>query len=171
MWFGTYGDGLVRYKGGKFFNYRVEHGLFNNGFLRLSKTIAAIFGCRSNRGIHRVSKQELDDFADGKIPKLNSISYDEKDGMLNAECNGGRIPAALKTKDGKFWFPTMGGDGNRQTPKPKNSIRMPPPVVIENVSIDRKAVESEFLTSVSAIPASQSTCLPANQMSRSNTPV
>jgi len=62
-----------------------------------------------NKGIYRARFQDLNDFADGKIPKLSSVSYDEKDGMLNAECNGGRIPAAIKTKDGKLWFATMGG--------------------------------------------------------------
>ncbi len=137
LWFGTYGDGLVRLKDGKFFNYRVEHGLFNNGVFAILEDKRGNFWMSSNRGIHRVSKQELTDFADGKIPKLNSVSYDEKDGMLNAECNGGRLPAAIKTKDGKFWFPTMGGvaivDPDAEVVNSK-----PPPVVIENISIDRK---------------------------------
>ncbi|MBL8203890.1 MAG: hypothetical protein JNM09_06635 [Blastocatellia bacterium] len=140
LWFGTYGDGLVRYKGGKFFNYRVEHGLFNNGVFAILEDKRGNFWMSSNRGIHRVSKQELNDFAEGKIPKLNSVSYDEKDGLLNAECNGGRLPAAIKAKDGKFWFPTMGGvviiDPEAEAVNPN-----PPPVVIENISIDRKPVD------------------------------
>lgn len=140
LWFGTYGDGLVRYKDGKFFNYRVEHGLFNNGVFAILEDERGNFWMSSNRGIYRVNKQELNDFADGKIPKLNSISYDESDGMVNAECNGGRMPAAIKTKDGKFWFPTMGGvaivDPNAETVNPN-----PPPTIIEDVSIDRKSVE------------------------------
>lgn len=136
LWFGTYGDGLVRYKDGKCFNYRVEHGLFNNGVFAILEDKRGNFWMSSNRGIHRVSMQELNDFADGRIPKLNSVSYDEKDGMLNAECNGGRLPAAIKARDGKFWFPTMGGvaivDPEAEAVNPK-----PPPVVIESISIDR----------------------------------
>lgn len=150
LWFGTYGDGLVRYKGGKFFNYRVEHGLFNNGVFAILEDKRGNFWMSSNRGIHRVSKQELDDFADGKIPKLNSVSYDEKDGLLNAECNGGRLPAALKAKDGKFWFPTMGGvaiiDPEAEAVNP-----LSPPVVIETVLIDRKPIDPQILLS-SLIP-------------------
>jgi signal transduction histidine kinase/ligand-binding sensor domain-containing protein len=141
LWFGTYGDGLVRYKGNKFFNYRVEHGLYNNGVFAILEDKRGNFWMSSNRGIHRVSKQELNDFAEGKIPKLNSISYDEKDGMLNAECNGGRLPAALKAKDGKFWFPTMGGIAIID-PEAEAVNSNPPPVVIENISIDRKPVDS-----------------------------
>lgn len=137
LWFGTYGDGLVRYKDGKFFNFRVEHGLFNNGVFAILEDDSGNFWMSSNRGIHRVNKQELNDLAEGKIPKLQSVSYDEKDGMANAECNGGRLPSAIKTKDGKFWFPTMGGvavvDPNAETTNP-----LPPPTVIEDISIDRR---------------------------------
>jgi signal transduction histidine kinase/ligand-binding sensor domain-containing protein len=137
LWFGTYGDGLVRLKDGKFFNYRVEHGLFSNGVFAILEDSRGNFWMSSNRGIHRVSKQELNEFADGKIPKLNSVSYDEKDGMLNAECNGGRLPAGIKAKDGKLWFPTMGGVAIVD-PDAEVVNTNPPPVVIENISIDRK---------------------------------
>ncbi len=139
LWFGTYGDGLVRYKDGKFFNYRVADGLFNNGVFAILEDNRGNFWMSSNRGIHRVSKQELNEFADGKIPRLNSVSYDEKDGMLNAECNGGRLPAAIKTKDGKFWFATMGGVAIID-PEAEKINPNPPPVLIENVAIDRKSV-------------------------------
>lgn len=140
LWFGTYGDGLVRYKDGKFFNYRVEHGLFNNGVFAILEDERGNFWMSSNRGIHRVSRQELNDFADGKIPKLNSVSYDERAGMLNAECNGGRLPAAIKTKDGKLWFPTMGGVAIID-PEAEKVNPSPPPVVIESITIDRKPVD------------------------------
>jgi len=140
LWFGTYGNGLYRYKDGRFFNYRVEHGLYNNGVFAMLEDGRGNFWMSSNRGIHRVGIQELNDFADGKIPKLNSISYDDKDGMLNAECNGGRLPAAIKRKDGKLWFATMGGvaivDPDAEQVNPN-----PPPVVIEEVSIDRKPAQ------------------------------
>ncbi len=153
LWFGTYGDGLVRYKGGRFFNYRVEHGLFNNGVFAILEDKRGNFWMSSNRGIHRVSKQELNNFADGRIPKLNSVSYDEKDGMLNAECNGGRLPAAIKAKDGKFWFPTMGGvaiiDPEAEAVNPQ-----PPPVVIENLGIDRKTIDAQLLQSAIRNPQS-----------------
>lgn len=155
LWCGTYGDGLVRYKNGRFFNYRVEHGLFNNGVFAILEDKRGNFWMSSNRGIHRVSKQELNEFADGKIPKLNSISYDEKDGMLNAECNGGRIPAAIKTKDGKLWFATMGGvaiiDPEAETVNPQ-----PPPVVIETVSVDRKPIEPQLFQSTIELSPQQS---------------
>jgi signal transduction histidine kinase/ligand-binding sensor domain-containing protein len=146
LWFGTYGDGLVRYKDGEFFDYRVEHGLFNNGVFAILEDGRGNFWMSGNRGIHRVSKQELNDFADGKIPKLNSVSYDENDGMLNAECNGGRIPAAIKTKDGKLWFATMGGVAIVD-PEAEKLNPNPPPVLVERIEIDRKIIDSRLLQS------------------------
>lgn len=155
LWFGTYGDGLVRYKDGRFFNYRVEHGLFNNGVFAILEDHRGNFWMSSNRGIHRVSRQELNDFADGKILKINSVSYDEKDGMANVECNGGRMPSAIKARDGKLWFPTMGGvaiiDSEAEKVNP-----IPPPVVIESISIDRKPVDLQASQSAIKLHPGQS---------------
>ena len=146
LWFRTYSDGLFRYKDGKFFNYRVENGLFNNGVFAILEDKRGNFWMSCNRGIHRVQKQELSEFADGKIPKLNSVSYDEKDGILNAECNGGRLPATIKTKDGKLWFATMGGVAIVD-PEAEQGNSIPPPTVIENISIDRKTIDPQILQS------------------------
>lgn len=147
LWFGTYGDGLVRYKDGRFFNYRVEHGLFNNGVFAILEDDRGNVWMSSNRGIHRVAKQELNDLADGKIPRLNSVSYDERDGMLNAECNGGRIPAGIKTKDGKLWFATMGGVAIVD-PAAEKLNPLPPPVVIERIAVDRQPVDQPQLQTI-----------------------
>jgi signal transduction histidine kinase/ligand-binding sensor domain-containing protein len=159
LWFGTYGDGLVRYKDGKFFNYRVEDGLFNNGVFAILEDRRGNFWMSSNRGLHRVPKQELNDFADGKIPKLNSVSYDESDGMLNIECNGGRLPSAIKTRDGKFWFPTMGGVAIVD-PEAEPANPNPPPVLIENATVDRKTTPPELLQTAIENPQSQIEMLP-----------
>ncbi|MEO6390338.1 MAG: two-component regulator propeller domain-containing protein [Pyrinomonadaceae bacterium] len=147
LWFGTYADGLVRYKDGKFFNYRVEHGLFNNGVFSILEDDRGNVWMSSNRGIHRVAKQELNDLADGKITKLNSVSYDERDGMLSAECNGGRISGGIKTKDGKLWFATMGGVAIVD-PAAERLNPLPPPVLIEKVAVDRKAVDQPALQTI-----------------------
>lgn len=141
LWIGTYGSGLVRYKDGKFFRYTVKQGLFNNGVFAIVEDERGNFWMSCNRGIYRVSKKELNDLADGKLAKIESFSYNESDGMLSAEANGGRHPSALKAKDGKIWFPTMGGvaivDPNAETFNPK-----PPPVVIENVLIDHQKLDA-----------------------------
>jgi hypothetical protein len=59
----------------------------------------------SNQGIYRVRKQELNDFADGKVESVTSVSYGPEDGLQEVEGNSGKQPAGLKAKDGKLWFP------------------------------------------------------------------
>jgi signal transduction histidine kinase len=93
----------------------------------------------SNRGIYRVSRRGLQDFAEGRISSITSVSYGKEDGLANTECNGGRQPAGLRARDGRLWFPTQGGvaviDIALLTTNP-----LPPPVVIEDVYLNRQQI-------------------------------
>jgi signal transduction histidine kinase/ligand-binding sensor domain-containing protein len=133
LWIGTYDGGLARFKDGKL--TRFDSGLRNDGAFRIIEDERGQFWISSNRGIYRVSKDELNEFADGKRTTITSVSYGKSDGMLNAECNGGRSPGGIKTNDGKIWFPTQDGVAIIDP----NSVRTnskPPPVVIEKLTID-----------------------------------
>jgi diguanylate cyclase (GGDEF)-like protein len=140
LWIGTYGEGLSRFKNGRFVNYKVENGLFNNDVFAIEEDRRGNFWISSNRGIYRVSRQQLNDFAERKIEKIHSIGYGKEDGMLSNECNGGRQPASLRDKDGNFWFPTQDGvvvvDAENET---TNSLA--PPVVVESATVDRNPVD------------------------------
>ncbi len=140
FWIGTYDAGLSRFKNGQFVSYTVDHGLYNNGVFAIQEDPHGNFWISSNRGIYRVQVKDLNDFAEGKITKLNSIGYGKADGMLNTECNGGRQPSSLKDKDGKFWFPTQDGvvvvDPDAETYSP-----LPPSVVIETATVEREPVD------------------------------
>lgn len=140
LWVGTYDGGLSRYRDGKFFTYNLANGLFNNGVFSILEDGGGNFWISCNRGIYRVAKQELNDLADGKLPRLNSVAYGKTDGMLNTECNGGRQPSAIRAADGKFWFPTQNGvvvvDPRAVTINPA-----PPPVRIESVLVERAPVD------------------------------
>lgn len=139
LWIGTYEGGLSRFRDGKFFNFTQESGLFSNGVFQIFEDDNRNFWISSNKGIFRVSKRELEDFADGNLAKINSISYGKQDGMLNTECNGGRQPAGLRSADGKFWFPTQDGVAVLN-PKDASFNANPPSVQIENVLIERETV-------------------------------
>lgn len=140
FWIGTYDGGLSRFKDGKFFNFNTSNGLFNNGVFATVEDERGNFWISSNKGIYRVNKNALNDFADGKITRYESSAYGKQDGMLSTECNGGRQPSAMKTKDGKIWFPTLEGvaivDPNAIEINP-----IPPPVEIESVAVDRANVD------------------------------
>ncbi len=140
FWIGTYEDGLSRFRDGRFVNYRVDQGLFDNGVFHISEDRQGQFWISCNKGIYRVSRQELNDFADGKIPRINSIAYGRRDGMLNVECNGGREPGGIVTRDGKFWFPTQDGVVVVD-PDAVNVNPQAPPVLIESITLEHNPVD------------------------------
>jgi diguanylate cyclase (GGDEF)-like protein len=140
LWIGTYDEGLSRYKDGKFSSIQVDNGLFSNGVFAFEEDDRGNFWISSNRGIYRVSKQELDDFSDGKIAKVNSVGYGTSDGMLSTECNGGRQPASLKDEKGRFWFPTQNGI-SIVDPSVEAFNPLPPPVVIESVTAGERTLD------------------------------
>ncbi len=135
VWIGTYDGGLGRFKDGKFTRYTVRDGLFNNGVFQILEDARGNLWMSCNRGIYRVSRNELNEFAAGKRSSITSIPYGKADGMLNIECNGGLSPAGIRARDGKLWFPTQDGVAVVD-PQAVFTNLHPPPVVIESVVID-----------------------------------
>ena len=140
FWIGTYDEGMSRFKDGKFVNYKQENGLYNSGVFAIEEDAAGYFWISSNHGIYRVKRQELNDFADGKIGKINSVGYGKEDGMLSTECNGGRQPASLRDETGRFWFPTQNGIAVVD-PTAESDNPLSPTVIIEDVIVERQPVD------------------------------
>lgn len=139
LWIGTYDDGMSRLRDGKFFTYRTEQGLYNNGVFQILEDRHDNFWISCNKGIYRVSRRELNDVAEGRLTRLHSADFGKADGLLNTESNGGRQPAGFVAQDGKLWFPTMGGVAVVE-PEAARFNHQPPPVLIESVMLQRKAV-------------------------------
>ena len=142
LWIGSYDGGLARFKDGKFTAYNSKIGLYNDEAFQILEDDNRNFWISSNHGIYRVNKDELNEFADGKRRSITSVAYGKSDGMLNAECNGGRSPAGIKTRDGRLWFPTQDGVAMIDPSEIKINSQ-PPPVVIESVKIDNNDVGFE----------------------------
>ena len=138
LWIGTYGGGLNRFKDGKFTRYTINDGLFDDIVSRILEDDYGNFWMTGNKGIYRVSRKELNDFADGKIRAITSTSYGILDGMKINECNGGGQPAGWKSRDGKLWFPTLKGVVVINS---KNINPIPPPIAIEKVLVNKTAVD------------------------------
>ena len=141
LWIGSYDGGLARFKDGKFTRYNTKTGLPNDGAFQILEDDNRNFWISSNRGIYRVNKDELNEFADGRRANVTAIAYGKSDGMLNAECNGGRSPAGVRARDGRLWFPTQDGAAVIDLREIKANSQ-PPPVVIETIKIDNN--DSEF---------------------------
>lgn len=149
LWIGTYDGGLGRFREGRFTRYTTKEGLFNNGVFQILEDERGHFWMSCNKGIYRVARQELNDFAEGRARSITSIAYGKTDGLLNIECNGGRQPSGLKTADGRLWFPTMGGVAVID-PKAIQINTEPPPVIIEEFHLGNEAID--FLSGVEIGP-------------------
>jgi signal transduction histidine kinase len=134
LWMGSYGGGLVRMKDSNIVRYTYSNGLSNDVILKILEDDNSNLWMSSIKGISFVSKHMLNDFANGKIDHIHCTAYNSSDGMIVSECS---TPTGCKTSDGRLWFPTPRGivvvDPNHI---PKNIL--PPPVVIEQVTINNK---------------------------------
>ncbi|HSP14370.1 MAG TPA: EAL domain-containing protein [Thermoanaerobaculia bacterium] len=139
LWVGTAGGGLSRYKAGRWSTVTTREGLFDDSVFAILEDGNGFFWMSCNKGIFRVSRQQLDDYAEGLQPKVTSVAYGRIDGMQSRECNGGTQPVAWKTNDGKLWFATVKGvamiDPNRAR------AAAAPPVIIQNMLADRKQLD------------------------------
>jgi signal transduction histidine kinase/ligand-binding sensor domain-containing protein/CheY-like chemotaxis protein/HPt (histidine-containing phosphotransfer) domain-containing protein len=108
LWIGTR-SGLYRYRDGAFRAFTTRDGLFDDRVFSLLEDDHGNFWMSSNHGVSRVRKADLDAYAEGKIRLIPAVSYGVTDGMKSAECNGASNPPAWRSRDGRFWFPTLRG--------------------------------------------------------------
>jgi len=135
LWIGTDGGGLNRFKNGKFTVYTTKEGLFDDVAFTILDDDNGFLWMSSNKGVYRVSKQQLNQLADGTATAISCNSYGKSDGMGSSECNGRRQPSAWKGKDGMMWFATINGVSVVDPHNLKlNSLA--PPIVIEKIKID-----------------------------------
>ena len=147
MWIGTYGGGLARFRDGRFRYFNTSNGLDENIGSRILEDGQGNLWLIGNHGIHRVAIRSLNDFADGRAPSYNVVSYDASDGMKSAECNGGGSPAGWRGRDGRLWFPTQRGVAVI-SPEAIAANTQEPAVWIEHVLVDRAPVANSRRISI-----------------------
>lgn len=138
IWIGTYGGGISRLKDGKIVSITSKDGLAEDIASRILLDDLDNFWVLGNQGIYTISRNLLNEFADGKTKKVYCRVFNIKDGMETSEGNGGNQPAGWKTKDGKLWFPMIHGG---VIIDPKEITYNVAPVYIENVLLDKKEID------------------------------
>lgn len=141
LWVGTASNGLNLVRDGKITQFTARDGLINEVVLKILEDEFGFFWISCNKGIYKIRKQDLLDFADHKITLLKPVSYGKADGMETMECNGGVTPAGIKTSDGKLLFPTMKGVALID-PEMMNAVATGfSPVFIEEFLVDGQMVK------------------------------
>ncbi len=100
--------GIARLKNGELRYISRKDGLFDNIIYALVLDDAGDFWAHSDGGLFRVSRQSLNDFADGKTQRVECAGYNDLSAVKSAERNQ-QYPSGCKTLDGRIWFPTSEG--------------------------------------------------------------
>ncbi|WP_350595050.1 MULTISPECIES: two-component regulator propeller domain-containing protein [unclassified Pseudoalteromonas] len=101
------------------------------------------FWLSSNRGVIQVDRQHVNHVLDEKQKNINIPLvfqlYDEGDGMLSAQVNGGSTPSATVHKDGTIWFATAKGVSALKPELLQASSKVDLPTMIESFSVNGRA--------------------------------
>ncbi|HZO99122.1 MAG TPA: two-component regulator propeller domain-containing protein, partial [Terriglobia bacterium] len=100
FWFTTNGRGLFRFRSGRSKAITVKDGLPTNVLGNVVDDGKGNLWVTSNLGVFRLSMQDVNDFADGKIDSVSPVTYGVAEGMRSSECNG----SPFRTTDGRIWF-------------------------------------------------------------------
>ena len=109
IWAGTSMKGLERIKNGQVTLYSVADGLFDQLVGTLLEDDLGNLWMTSNKGIFRVSKKELNEYAEGRIARIHSVVYGAAEGMRNPECNSVGLSSATMDTRGRLAFATVAG--------------------------------------------------------------
>ena len=148
LWLGTRG-GLIRLnlkgKETTLNTYNVQSGLIENDIYSILEDKSGYLWLAGRNGISRIKKKELEDFAAGRIKKIQPAAYNEKDGMKSRWCTG----SGCRTTDGRFWFPT--GMGVAMIDPDNIQLNLvPPPLKIEKIVVDGESLEIKKTLSLAA---------------------
>jgi signal transduction histidine kinase/ligand-binding sensor domain-containing protein/DNA-binding response OmpR family regulator len=112
----------------------MRQGLPANGVHQIVADGLGNLWMSSNEGIFRVRLDDLNAVADGRLPRLETVLYAERDGMGVREANGSVQDAGLRDREGRIWFPTMDGLV-RLDPRELLRRSAPPPVYVEGLRL------------------------------------
>jgi len=142
LWVGTYGGGLTRLKNGQAVSCTTRQGLVDDVICHIADDGRGHYWFSSNQGIFRVSKEALNQFADGKRQRVQCVAYGRSDGLPALECEGGCQPVGCRSRDGRLWFATIRGLVV-VNPAEVSTNTLAPPVHIESLIVDGEVSTSE----------------------------
>ncbi len=135
LWIGTGGGGLSRLQNGNIATITTREGLPDNTISQILEDDIGRLWLGTDHGIAAVTRNDLEQCADGKITSVNAQLYGQRDGMPSEECTGGFFPAGLKTSSGLLCFSTQRGLFVVD-PHSQNHPTSAPAAVIEEIAVD-----------------------------------
>jgi signal transduction histidine kinase/ligand-binding sensor domain-containing protein/CheY-like chemotaxis protein len=138
LWLGTHGRGVGRLKDGGLSWFGMDQGLNDDVAYSILDDDRGYLWVTTNRGICRIAKQQLDDLASGKIPRVVPRVFGPGDGLRSGECYGGTQPSGWKRRNGQLLFACIGGAvviDVSKVPAPVSAL----PVFVEEARLNGRA--------------------------------
>lgn len=109
LWIGTEGHGLYRWRHGRLTAYDTVSGFPDDTIYCILEDARGRLWFNSYRGVFSIERAQLDAVAVGGRGHVSADLYGIANGLRSSEGNGGTQPAGWRGRDGRMWFPTMGG--------------------------------------------------------------
>ncbi|MGD0668101.1 MAG: two-component regulator propeller domain-containing protein [Bryobacteraceae bacterium] len=141
LWIGTFGGGLNSFRDGRFLRYTQKDGLLSDNVAKIIDD-GASFWLATTRGICRVWKSQLAEFAAGRRKTLEPVNYGVADGLRSAQC-APEYPASaggVRLREGAIWFPTTRGMAVYD-PRAGPHTRIAPVVHVVEITADGAPVD------------------------------
>ncbi len=132
MWVGT-DNGLSLFDGARFHTFTLREGMPADDIFNIAEDFEGNFWFTSNRGVFRISKQELLNNKAGLSKSINSTRYGRNDGLKSLQVTP--IARCLLDSKGRVWLPMLNGVSIAD-PRLPPANRLAPNVVIESFFTD-----------------------------------
>jgi signal transduction histidine kinase len=109
IWIGTYGQGFYRYYKDHFIRMPMDARKSLVTAHCFMEDRQGYFWISSNKGLFRVAKKELDDYAAGQQQQVYYYYVDKSYGFSTNEFNGRCTPCGIVTSDNSFSLPSLDG--------------------------------------------------------------
>jgi signal transduction histidine kinase/ligand-binding sensor domain-containing protein len=109
LWVGTLGDGLRLLQNDRIVTFSVQDGLFDDTIYGLTADDRGRLWMACSKGIFSVNRDDLLQFAAGRLQHITSTPYSPLDALRTVECQPGVQPVVARMSDGRLWFSTIRG--------------------------------------------------------------
>ncbi|MBE7500569.1 MAG: ATP-binding protein [Verrucomicrobiales bacterium] len=137
LWLTTRGA-VVRRLRGRFEVLTRQQGIPNDYLLDLVADDLGHYWLPGLRGIHRLTRRELEACLEGRLARVQSLTLGLRDGLLTPECTTLHYPITARTPDGRVWVATRSGVASFD-PRQVEGDADPLPAYIEQVVVNHEA--------------------------------
>jgi signal transduction histidine kinase/ligand-binding sensor domain-containing protein len=139
LWIGYAGGGVGRLKDGQYSRITTAEGLADDFAAQILADDHDRLWIVGNHGLFQVPLGDLTAVAEGRAGRLRSLFFGRNEGLPNFQPNTASFPNVCLDRNGRLWFASRSG---LLTVRPEilHNNTLPPPVVLERVTVDDKTV-------------------------------